>query len=222
MGEELEFINTPRENSANFHLMTAQKWRRYGEPKKLHHPLVYAALEYRLAIERIVFELYALLKRLRKVTIEEEKRLENLSSIITQIMDITENSKYLQRMLEFHSILFSDETHFKGELAVPKIRLLKNHWHALSEFCHKRINPHSSWESKEYVEKGYKILNEVENYLWEIKVEKHFGLYRMDTWQPEVIKLAEDYINSKIDKQAVKTRLNLMRPVILARFRKRI
>lgn len=217
MNKDLDFVYEERENSAGFHLMIAQKWRRFGEPKKLHHPLVYAALEYRMSIERIVFELYALMKQLKYVSMEQEKKLENLHSVITQIMEITENSKYLRRMLLFHSILFNDESQLSGKLAVPDIGLLKKHWHSLSDFCHKRISPHSSWESVEYVNKGYELLNVVENYLWEIKVKNNFGLYRMDSWQPEVLELADDFINSKIDEESIKTRLRLMKPVILAR-----
>lgn len=222
MNKELDFITSKRENSASFHLMIAQKWRRFGEHQKMHHPLVYAALEYRMSIERIVFELFALMKKLKIVSKEEEKKFDKLKNIIAQIMEIVENSKYLHRMLLFHSLLFENESQFQGKLAVPDIKVLNKYWHSLSDFCHKKINPDTSWESEEYVDSGYKLLNEVENYLWDLKVNNYFGLYRMDTWQPEVIKLADDFINSKIDEKAVITRLRIMKPIILARYYKRI
>lgn len=220
MEEELEFIQESRENDAGFHLILGQKWRRYGEPKLLHNPILYSSIEFRLSIERIVFELYALMKRLRFISEEDAKKLEKLTSVITQIMEIVGNSKYLYRILKFNSMLFDDDSKLIGKLAIPDINTLKNFWYSLSDYCHMKINPENTWLSQDYIKEGYKLLNEVENYLWDIKVRKHFGFYRFDTWQPEIIELADDYVNSKIDEESVKTRLMLMKPVILSRYKK--
>lgn len=56
-----KIVKKPRDVKANFHVELAQSWRRYGEPKLLHSPLVYSAFEFRLCIEKIVFELYYLM-----------------------------------------------------------------------------------------------------------------------------------------------------------------
>lgn len=219
MSDELDFIQSNRANSAGYHLITARKWRLLGEPKLLHSPLVYSAFEYRMSIERIVFELYALMKKLKFVSEEDAKKLEKLTSVITQIMELIGNSKYLYRILMFNSMLFDSDTNSRGKLAVPDISKLKKFWYSLSDFCHMKINPEDSWLSKKYVMDGYALLNDVEKYLWEIKVEKQFGFYQLDAWQPEVIELAEDYVNSKIDENSVRTRLLLMKPVIVSRYK---
>lgn len=220
MEKELDFIQDERETSAGFHMKIAQKWRRLGEPQFLHNPLIYSALEYRMSIERIVFELYALMKRLKFISKDEAEKLEKLTNIITQIMEIIGNSKYLYRILKFNSMLFDDGIQSVKKLAIPDINKLKNFWYAMSDYCHMKINPANSWLIQDYVKNGYKLLNEVEDYLWDIKVRKHFGFFRVDTWQPEVVDLAEDYINEKIDEDSVKTRLMLMKPVIVSRFKK--
>lgn len=220
METEIKFINDKRENSAGFHMMIAQKWRKLGEPKLLHNPLIYSALEYRMSIERINFELYALMKSLNFISKDEAKKLEKLTNIITQIMEIIGNSKYLYRILKFNSMLFDDSVQSIKKLSIPDIKKLKNYWYALSDFCHMKINPEHSWLIQNFVKNGYELLNEVENYLWDIKVRKYFGFFRPETWQPEVVDLAEEYIYEKIDKDSVKTRLRLMKPIVASRFKR--
>ncbi|HAB50714.1 MAG TPA: hypothetical protein DCE80_00815 [Ignavibacteriales bacterium] len=218
--EELEFIKEQRANDAGYHLILGQKWRRFGEPSKLPSPIVYSSIEFRLSIERIVFELYALMKKLKYISEEDAKKYESLTSVITQIMEIVGNSRNLYRILKFSAMLFDDDSQLIVKLAIPDVNKLKKYWYALSDYCHMKVNPENTWLSKEFVKKGYEILNEVETYLWDIKVRKHFGFYQMETWQPEVVALADDYVNSKIDDESVKTRLMLMKPVILSRYKK--
>ena len=74
MGKELDFLETKWENSAGFHPMIAQWWRWFGEPQLPPAPLVYSALEYRISIERIVIELYALIKSLKYIGDEDSKK----------------------------------------------------------------------------------------------------------------------------------------------------
>jgi hypothetical protein len=218
--KELEFLESKRDNSAGFHLIIAQKWRRFGEPNLFPTPLVYSALDYRMSIERIVFELYALMKRMKYISDEDAKKLEKLTSVITQIMELIGNSKYLYRILKFQSLLIDDDPKFRGKLSVPDINKLKNYWHSLSDYCHMKIKPDNTWLSQDYIKEGYKVLNEVEDYLWEINVEKYFGFFRFETLQPEVARMAEDYVNEIINEDSVRTRLMLMRPVVAARIKK--
>ena len=84
-----------------------------------------------------------------------------------------------------------------------------------------QILPSESWKSSEFISKGYKLLNEVEEYLWEIKMNKHFGFYRMETLEPEVLDLADLFINDKINEESLKTRLNILAPLVEQRFIKR-
>jgi len=46
-----EILTKKRLNNADYHLEVGQVCRKYREPEKLHSPVVYLALEYRLAIE---------------------------------------------------------------------------------------------------------------------------------------------------------------------------
>lgn len=215
--ELLKKLFEKRQNDSGYHIILGQIWRRFGQNSKNHSALVYSAFEYRLAIERIVFEIYALMKRLRFVSKEEAKKLEKLTNVISQIMELVDNNKNFYRLMKFHAILFRTESKLRGSLAVPNISTLKNYWHSLSDYCHMQISPADSWGSQDFLIKGYDTLNQIEDYLWELKMKNYFGMYQMDQWQPEVIKLAEDFVNDRIDESSVKMRLELMKPIIMSR-----
>jgi hypothetical protein len=218
-GEILKSLSGKRGNSAEYHCSLGQKWRKYGEPDKNHNALVYAAFEFRLAIERIVFELHALIRSLSHIPDDEVDKYESITNNITYLMEIVSNQKNLYRLLKFNSIWFHEVTHYRGELSIPDIKILKNFWHGLSDYCHMKIKPDATWESPEWITKAYTLLNEVEKYLWEIKVQNHFAFPRLQSWQPEVLDLLDMFVREEIDERGVITRLRLMSPVIEARYR---
>ena len=219
MDEILKSLKGKRENSAGYHCMLGQKWRRFGEHDKNHNALVYAAFEFRLAIERIVFELYALIRSLKDIPDDEVDKYENITNLITYIMEIVESQKNLYRLLKFNSIWFHEVIPYPSEISIPDISVLKKYWHGLSDYCHMQIKPTATWESPDWINKSYSLLNEVEKYLWEITVTKHFAFPQLNTWQPEVLDLLDMYVREEIDDAGVRTRLRLMKPVIEARFR---
>jgi len=219
MEEILKSLKRKRGNSAGYHCALGQKWRRLGEPDKNHNALVYAAFEFRIAIERIVFELYALIRSLKNIPDDEVDKYESITNNITYLMEIVMNQKNLYRLLKFNSIWFHEVSSFRSELSVPDIKILKNFWHGLSDYCHMQVKPNITWESPEWISNAYSFLNEVEKYLWEIKVKKHFGFPQIITWPQEVQDLLDTYVREEIDDAGVKTRLRLMKPVIEARFR---
>ncbi|MFC1481071.1 hypothetical protein ACFL6E_02365 [Candidatus Neomarinimicrobiota bacterium] len=73
-----------RRVDAHSHLKQGDGWHQFGKPSQLHTPLVHAAFEYRCAIERIVLELYDLMKELN-LTTEEISSLTNMSTIMKKI-----------------------------------------------------------------------------------------------------------------------------------------
>lgn len=219
MDELLKSLKGKRGNSAGYHCALGRKWRKYGEPDKNQNALVYAAFEFRLAIERIVFELHALIRSLREIPDKDVDKYESITNNITYMMEIVLNQKNLYRLLKFNSIWFHEVSPIRGELSVPDIKILKKYWHGLSDYCHMQIKPDATWESPDWVTKAYLYLNDVENYLWEIKVKNHFGFPQINTWPQEVQDLLDKYVREEIDDAGVKTRLRLMKPVIEARYR---
>jgi len=56
-----------------------------------------------------------------------------------------------------------------GKLSIPDVKVLSNYWHKLSEYLHKQLRPGNTWESSDWINKGYILLCEVETYLWNIQ-----------------------------------------------------
>lgn len=211
--ETEDFLKGKRENSAAYHLLTAQMWRRKGEPELLHNPLVYASFEYRLSIERIVFELYALLKNIDKIDDKDLEKYSGISNIIQYIIELMQGKKNLYKALLFNSKFYHIMINLPGSISIPDITKLKKYWSELSNFCHSQIKPAVSWESDEFIKKGYQLLNDIENYLWSITVQQNFGWVNPKTMHKEAQELRIQFINDVLDIDSVKTRLNLMKPI---------
>ena len=64
---------------------------------------------------------------------------------------------------------------------------------------------------------GYKLLNEIEEYLWKIVVTSNFGWVRPSTMEPEMRNALSDFFSGKITQSTLETRLNLMGPIIAER-----
>lgn len=213
------FIEQVREGNREYHIIMAQGWRRYGEPKLLHVPLAYAAFEYRCGIERLAFELLYLLRDQKPLQSDLE-RARRFSELVNLIYEIEGNKKLLYKKMLFNQLLVhSDDTPF--ELSIPDLDKLKGFWSDLSEYCHGHFTPGISWKSPEWIKKGYKLLNEVENYLRDIVVTHKQGWYNPLSLQPEILEMRNEFLEDKLTEEQVKIRLNLINPILARRMRQR-
>ena len=103
-----------RETSGDYHAAVGMAWRRFGEKDLLHSPLVYSAFEFRLAIERYVFEIYYLILRDGMIsaegfTDEELKKIDRFSSLIKILHENSGNKLKLKRAFVFNKIFVKFE-----------------------------------------------------------------------------------------------------------------
>ena len=127
-----DIVINNRETNSSFHLKLAQNWRIRGEPKLLHSPLIYAAFEYRLAIERIVFELYFLMEKENLLpgklfSKAELKKVDSFSSITKIIFQNAKNKNLLFRALIFNKTFASVFALSKAKLSLPDIGKLQKY-----------------------------------------------------------------------------------------------
>ncbi len=214
-----DIINTPRQTSFDFHAAVAQSWRRIGERELLHSPLIYSAFEYRLAIERFVFELYYLMKKenlLSKqgLSKKELQRIDSFSSLISIIYENSGNKLKLYRILSFNKAFSQVFTKLHRSLSIPDLGKLHKFWQCLSEYCHRQLEPPETWEDLEWVKKGYDLLNEVENYLWQICISEHFGWLRENSLPKELLDERGKYLCGEITESQLKTRMEIIKPVL--------
>ena len=214
-------INGQRKVCADYHLMAAFSWKEYGKNKLLHSPLVYAAFEYRCAIERVIMELYLIMQH-EMTDIEDLSKYERISDLIKKVHELGGGTKrMLYRVLKFNSIV-SEFVMIQGKtLSVPDLGKLHKLWQKLSRYCHRQAKPMDSWDSKDWVAKGYKLLDEVHSYLHVILKEHLFGAMPEKGMPVEVIEAKSDFVKEKINEEGLRTRLMLMEPVLEARRKKK-
>lgn len=100
-----EVINGKRWVSADYHVVSARAWKQQGQSEYSPSPLIYAAFEYRCAIERIVLELYAVMCE-EFSGAEDVSKIGSFSSLIKMVHDLAGcNKKLLYRVLKFNSIV---------------------------------------------------------------------------------------------------------------------
>jgi hypothetical protein len=217
-------VEGKRNASAGYHFMAARGWRLFGEPKKLHSPLAYSAFEFRCSIERSLFELFVLIRndRLTQADLQAVQRFSGLRNIILRLEG---PKKVLHRKLLF-SNLYARGIGLAPEWwpSVPDIGILEKYWSNLSEYCHRQLKPKATWDSlgDAWINTGYQLLNDVENYLWEITVKHQIGWFQVSTLPPEMIRTRKDFIDGKIDERSVLTRIQILEPAVQMRWRRRL
>ena len=176
--EETELINLINQEriapTSDFHGMCGRKWRLYGEKKLLHFPIVYSAFEFRMSMERYLLELLLLIK---KSNLNKKEMNNDFSQLVKAIYKTKgkDGKKKLKKHIYFNYIyneLIPIEYRPYGSLAIVDIEKVNKYWNKLNKYCHRQLETKNTWDNKKWVIDGYKLLNEVENYLWETMVNK--------------------------------------------------
>lgn len=215
-----EILNNNRHTTGDYHGTAGMAWRCYGEVELLHSPLVYSAFEFRLAMERYVFEIYYFM--VKDGIIIDETRTKNelleiskFSSVITLIHENSGNKLKLNRAFIFNRSFVKIFIPINKSLSVPDIGKFHKFWSKLSEYCHRQLKPSKTWDSDKWVKKGYALLNNVENYLIKISVEEKYGWVYKSTLIKDLIDLRDEFINDNtISQKSLEIKMDIMKPVL--------
>jgi len=215
-----EILEKPRHTSGDYHVVAGQTWRRHGEKDLLHSPLAYSVFEFRLAIERYVFEIYYLVLRDKLISggdlsDEDLKKIDSFSNLIKLLHENIGNKLILRRAFIFNKVFAKVFTPLRKRLSVPDIGRFHKYWQQLSKYCHRQLKPGITWESEEWIKKGYKLLNEVESYLWEISVKEGYGWVSKTSLTSDLQEERERFINDlEITEGQLELRMKLIKPVL--------
>jgi hypothetical protein len=216
-------VHEPRAVSAGYHFMMARAWRIIGEEKHLHTPLAYAAFEFRCSIERTLIELLVLIKE-QKPSKADFRSMNSITNTVKSINNSVGGATQFRRAATFNRV-FSQLGGVPRAfwLSTPDPDRLLRYWSKLSEYCHRQLKPNETWDSlgKRWLRNGYALVNEVEQYLWEITIESHIGWVAASKQQPETQDAYNDFLGGRISEKALVTRLQLMSPVLEERMRRR-
>jgi hypothetical protein len=165
-----------------------------------------------------VLELYAVMQA-ELPKLEDVNKIRNFGALVSKVHELAGgNAKLLYRVLRFNSIVSEFTAFVLGKtLSVPDVGKLHDFWGKTSKYCHRQISPDESWDSISWVQKGYKLLDEVDVYLNHLLVDHHVGSVKEKEMPPEVIKAKREFVQEKIDEQQLRTRLKIMEPVLTSR-----
>jgi len=218
--ELTEILREPRQTSGDYHAAAGMAWRRYGEKDSLHSPLAYSAFEFRLAIERYVFEVYYLVLRDKLISAgdlpdEDLGKIDSFSNLIRLLHENAGNKLRLRRAFIFNRVFARVFTPLLQRLSIPDIGKFHKYWQQLSNYCHRQLQPEITWESEDWIKKGYKLLNEVESYLWEVSVKEGYGWVSKSSLTSNLQEERERFINDpKITEEQLELRMKLIKPAL--------
>jgi hypothetical protein len=207
------------EGNFDYHAFMGKQWRMLGSKDRLAKPLLYAAIEYRLAIERFVFELYYLINKEnlfkgKEVDDKQLKRIERYKSLVSVLYEDAGNKEILRRVLLYNKIHFSILVNANFNLSIPDISILDRYWHKLSDICHFQHKPLETWLASNWISEGYNLLKDIEHYIFELVIKNKKGYVQPSTMPLELQELRNQFISGKVNEEQLKVRLNLMKPVI--------
>ena len=156
-----------RDVTAIFHCKEGSKWLLLAQNGSRISPLVYCAFEFRLALERIVFELLAQIRgsNFDELDLNSSNKMKNIQN---RIYHLEGNQLKLDRKLVFLRILIEQAGYKDFPIAAINLSLLKKHWEFCSKYCHLQFTLNHSWGDPPFVARCVTGLKEIERFLNEI------------------------------------------------------
>lgn len=220
----VQVINNPREVALGYHISAGHAWLLYGRAALLDSPLVYAALEYRCAIERLVLEYWGCISDFAPDPDDVERldahklHLKLLEYVSEKQDPKRERMRKLKRIMRFNKVM-GEETGADKPVSEPDFDELMRYWADLSRYCHSFKSPDSSWNSRHFVVESYRKLGEVHDHLVNLCVKQYLGGAPVEKMPPEMRALRQRFIDELIDEDTVRVSMTLMDPVLYQRNR---
>jgi len=176
---------------------------------------VYAAFELRCAIERLLFETLYLFKG-RSLTEEEVKRCRSIEGLMAVWREY--DSDY-RKTLRFSWIVASVAPDMEPVEEIEPGKLHR-YWRDLSEYCHSQFRVSDSFGSpnRQFQLQGLRLIEDILQELRIWKPEMWHGVIEIDSMPPEVRDIYDAYLRNEIDDQSAATRLDLIQPLLRARW----
>lgn len=204
----------PRGVTSGWHLQQAKRLLDFDAGYHLDTILVYAAIELRCAIERYLCELLLLL-RSGRVTKEDERQCRKIGGVFELIK--AEDPLY-RKTIEFTNIIASTLPALSKVKMVDTSRM-HHFWSALSEFCHKQLDPEQTFESehRKFQEKGFALLNDTLSYFNSSVVKGVGMMMSRSAMEPEVQRIYDGFVQGRITPSDARGMLRIAAPVLAER-----
>lgn len=198
-----QILLQPRQTTSDWLIVQSKHLSDLGKLQSAHSLLIYGALEARNAIEQIYFEILKLVHD-GEMTIEfYEKCRKSRSGYLEAIAKA--EPKYRKIFMFSSAVLEVENAPFKG--IIWNIKTLKNFWNALSDYCHTQGSVEQTLNSQEWVETGYKLIDETYIYFEKNMKGGATALLKPSKMTPEGREIWERFDRDEIDENGVKDEL---------------
>jgi len=200
-------IYTQRHQEAGWNVVQAATLLIEGKKRKCGSLITYAALEFRLAIEQLIFTAIAVGKggKLDDATLKECRKKDGLFRVLDEV-----SPKYSLRC-RFSNALASFYPAIP-QIAEWDVRSFKRYYTDLSEFCHSQLiirdfdSDPTGWSKK------ISQLEEVYHFL-ATGMKKGTGVLEMKNVDPVIEDLWEKFSTGAINMEELRKRFSLVKPV---------
>jgi hypothetical protein len=200
-------IYTQRHQEAGWNVVQAATLLIEGKKRKCGSLITYAALEFRLAIEQLIFTVIAVGKggKLDDATLKECRKKDGLSRVLDEV-----SPKYSLRC-RFSNALAS---FYRGipQIAEWDVRSFKRYYTDLSELCHSQLIIRDFADDPTGWKKQTALLEEVYQFLG-AGMKKGTGVLEIKECEPVIKDLWEKFSTGEIDLATLKNRFALVKPV---------
>jgi len=179
-----------------YHFAQGKQWLDIVRNKDENIPLSYCAFEFRIALERVAFEL---LIQIRGSSFDDtdKKASKKLKNIHKRIHDLEGHQRKLDRKYEFLKILLEIAGYEDFPLAKVNLSVLTKYWDFCSAYCHMQYDLPSSWGNSAFVDKCFEGLCEIEKFLEDIV--RNVILWPQWSEDPWINSLLSQYIEGRIN-----------------------
>ena len=195
-------VSWNREKNIDYHFYEGKKWLAKSNEGTRSTALSYSAFEFRLALERIIFQYWYTLKEDDLV----DKDIDDIRAFKTmqnKIYEITGHQKIINKRFEFSRIPL-EMLKIRYQLVTPNFGKMHDFWSKCSELCHVSWTIITSNGNDEIMKEQYKMLIETSHFIAE-------SINGIVSWSKIISqplkKMEKEFLEGKISKEYVQDEL---------------
>ncbi len=210
-----DILARKRECDSSWLILQAESLCRLAKENGNCSALVYAALETRNAIEQLFFDLAYLCRPASGFARKDWEACRKKGGVFHVFARFGHD---YQKRIEFTQLCLSLE-HDSPRVIAWDTKKLQKYWGKVSEFCHFQGISTETTEADfdVWLVKGIALVEEIFGYFESEMSRASSGVLRPETMQHEVKTAWEDFKCGRIDLSNLRTRLQIMQPVVQQR-----
>jgi hypothetical protein len=200
-----------------WYIHAALCWLAYAEKHNASTALFYAALNVRMGIEHLWFDIFVVSKG-NSISEQEYQKAVAQSTKLYKLID-THSPDYV-KFVDFTQMMNSFDSNPHPPTIIWDINRLKRiHGECSERLLHFGGKPHSGYRADQWCSEQIAFLSDSANWMWnEMTSRGNLVVYKPESLQkPEVYEIWQHYQSGALDREGAKLRLQIIQPALRAR-----